>query len=148
VTPEKIQSTVYIHAPAGLVWKFLTDPRLMKSWMADEDSSLEIVSANSPGGELVIRGILSGKRFENKGTITRFKPEVAFGYTHLSSLSSLPDDTENFCRIEFELSPESDGTRLDLCITNFPTPGIYKHMELYWKATLLVLRTVTERDSN
>ncbi|WP_373549783.1 hypothetical protein [Haliscomenobacter sp.] len=88
-----------------------------------------------------MKGKLHKVKFENLGTILQFKPEKVFEYTHLSSISKLPDQPENYCTLNFSLSSsDADETTLNLSIANFPTYSIYKHMDFYWRSALVVLK--------
>jgi len=65
----------------------------------------------------------------------------------LSSVSRLPDKPENHVLLEFALVPNENGTRLTLALSNFPDEIIRKHMELYWRATLELIREFVESKS-
>jgi hypothetical protein len=44
-------------------------------------------------------------KFENKGIILKYLKERILSYSHLSSVSRLPDNIENYTVIEFVLTP-------------------------------------------
>ncbi len=141
---QRYGKTTFIEASPEAVWEALTDPERMAGWMGEPEMGLEIVTDWRIGGEIVIRGFHNGE-FENRGDVVRFRPGRSLGYTHLSSVSGLPDEPENHTTIAFELIPSGEGTSLHLSVENFPTDSIYKHMAFYWNATLGVLKKMVER---
>jgi uncharacterized protein YndB with AHSA1/START domain len=134
--------TVIINAPVSKVWHTLTDPSCMKRWMHDD--AIHILTDWTVGSPMVIEGILHGLHFKNNGTVLKFNTGSSLQYSHLSSLSALPDETQNYSVIEFDLTPTNYQTTLTLTLSNFPTETIYKHLELYWKATLQVFKNLVE----
>jgi uncharacterized protein YndB with AHSA1/START domain len=86
-----IKNFATINAPPSQVWRALTDPDLMRLWMGEPEMRVEIVKAHHHVD------------FENKGTVLHFEPNSILRYSHLSSLSRLPDKSENYTVIEFGL---------------------------------------------
>jgi uncharacterized protein YndB with AHSA1/START domain len=142
-TIERIDRTIDIDAPPGLVWRALTDPVQMKRWMAEPEMDLEILTDWAVGSPIVVRGFHHVK-FENTGSVLRFEPERALTYTHLSSLSQLPDTPESHSVLAFTLMSSERGTSLTLTIRDFPTHTIFKHIDFYWRTTLGVLKQFIE----
>jgi len=121
----------------------LTDPQLMKRWMMS-DIDIDIITDWSVGNPMVIRGTMNGKDFENRGTVLEFEPEKTLEYSHLGSLSRLPDQPENYAVVAFRLKPVGDQTALTLTLSNFATESIYRHLAFYWNVTLEVLKKMIE----
>ncbi len=141
---RKIMSkTVHIYASTTQVWHMLTTPELMKKWMMS-DIELEIITDWNVGSPMLIRGNLNGKDFENKGTVLQIEPEKTLQYSHLSSLSRLPDRPENYAIVAFRLEPVAGQTILTLTLHNFATESIYQHLAFYWNVTLEVLKQMLE----
>lgn len=92
---------------------------------------------------VLIRGFHHTK-FENKGIVLKYEKERRLSYSHLSSVSRLPDKQENYSILEFILTPIENHTRLNLTIENFPTDTIRKHLEFYWKTTMLTIKENVE----
>ena len=144
-TDSKIfNKTVNINAPTSQVWHILTTPELMKKWMISDGVEINISTNWKVGNPLVIRGNMNGKNFENNGTVFQFEPEKTLQYSHLSSLSRLPDQLKSYSMVEFRLQPMQDQTILTLTLSNFPTESIYKHLAFYWNVTLEVLKKMIE----
>lgn len=105
---------------------------------------LEVHSTWRPKSPIIISGF-HYTRFENKGTVLVFEPNKTLKYTHLSSLSRLADQDENYSILEFILMTEGNQTRLSLTITNFPTETIFRHLDFYWNTTMVMIKDVLEK---
>jgi uncharacterized protein YndB with AHSA1/START domain len=139
----QIQNSIIIHAPTAIVWEALTHPGMMKAWMGDPEMNIEVITDWKTGSPVTIKAF-HHLLFENHGTVLQFEPEKILRYNYLSSLSNLPDKPENYTDIKFSLSSAGGQTQLIVTLTNFPTDTIYKHLELYWRSTLNVLKTLVE----
>ncbi len=141
-----IFKTVAIQAAVSDVWHSLITPELMKLWMADTDMSIEVKTTWRLDDPILVHGHIHQIPFENRGAVLRFSPPHVLEYSHLSSLSDLPDIQVNHTVITFELIDDNDTTTLTLTVRNFPTESIYKHLVLYWTTTLDVLKSFVERN--
>ena len=135
--------TIQINAPASRVWEALTIPDIMKKWMAETE--IDILTDWKVGSPMIIRGRLHRIKFENRGVVLQFEPEKILQYTHLSSLSRLPDKPESYSVFEFRLAAVKNQTILTLTVSNFPTETIYKHLAFYWNVTLEILKRLIEK---
>lgn len=145
IQPDVITESVVIHAPAAVVWQYLTVPDLMQQWMLDTAMTMAIMTNWQVGSPILMQGTLHGIAFENSGTVLHYEPTTLLAYTHLSSLSQLPGKPADFCKIAFSLIPAAQETALTLTITNFPTFAIFKHLELYWRVALVGLKKQIEQ---
>ena len=136
---------VTIDAPASQVWQMLTTPELMKKWMMP-DIEIDIITDWKVGSPILMRGHMNGKNFENKGTVLQFEPEKVLQYSHLSSISRLPDRPESYTIMEFRLQSNENQTSLTLTLRNFPTESIYKHLTFYWNVTLEIIKKMIEEE--
>lgn len=143
--PEQISLTVSIHASAAKIWEALTIPALMQQWILD--TKVEIETTWAVGSPIIMRVPWYKKMLENKGTVLAFEPEHRLSYTHLSSISRLPDREESYTTLAFALVPEGNTTRLTLTLSNFPTESIFKHLEFYWRGTLQMLKERIEQQA-
>jgi uncharacterized protein YndB with AHSA1/START domain len=139
-----VRKTIRINAPISKVWDALTNPEMMKKWMSETE--INIFTDWKVGNPFVIRGRLHGINFENRGTVLQFEPEKILQYNHLSSLSRLPDQLENYSILEFRLAPINEETSLTFTASNFPTESIYKHFAFYWNVTLEILKRMIEAE--
>ncbi|ASS47176.1 MAG: ATPase [Candidatus Fluviicola riflensis] len=141
ITP--IEKTVLINAPASRIWEYLTHPERMKQWIGEPEMNIEIVTDWEVGKEIIIRGFHHAD-FENKGIVLQFEPNKLLQYSHLSSLSRLPDVDENYSVITFRLFSDKEQTALTVSVEYFPTESIYKHLDFYWKTTVEILKRMIE----
>jgi len=137
-----VNKTIQINAAISKVWEALTRPELMKKWMSETE--INILTDWKVGNPFLIRGRLHGINFENRGTVLQFEPGKVLQYSHLSSLSRLPDELENYSILEFRLAPINDETSLTFTASNFPTESIHKHFAFYWNVTLEILKRLIE----
>jgi uncharacterized protein YndB with AHSA1/START domain len=140
---DSFSTSVIIHADRKFVWKTLTDLTLMTKWLGEPEMKLEVQCNWVVNEPIFIRGF-NHIKFENKGVVLQFYQNSRLTYSHLSSLSHLPDVLENYSILDFILSPATDGTMLQLNIPNFPTEVIRKHLEFYWKATVVKIKKMAE----
>ncbi len=139
---ETITRSIAISAPVSKVWAALTDPAQMKVWMSQP--AMEVITEWIVGGAIIMNGPWYKARFENRGKVLLFEPDRALQYTHLSSLSRLPDKEENYSLLDFRLTPNGNETTLSITISNFPTETICKHLAFYWNVTLTILKKFIE----
>lgn len=140
----KFDHTLVIHAPPAAVWDALTDPTAMRQWMGDPGMEVEIQTDWTVGSPVWVRGFHLAQ-FENSGTVLTFEPTRLLRYSHLSSLSRLPNTPENHSIFEFRLAPADEGTSLTLTLTQFPTGSIFKHLDFYWRGTLGIFKRFVEQ---
>ena len=138
-----ISASVTINSQPKHLWAVLTTPILMQQWMGEPDMEIKVTTDWKVSSPITVTGFHNGL-FENKGIILNFDKERKLVYTHLSSISNLADKPENYCRIEFSLVPKNSQTELTVTIHNFPDEIIYKHMELYWKSTIFLIKEMAE----
>jgi len=137
--PKNIERAVYISATPPIVWQYLTDTDMMARWMGEQEMNIKVETDWTVGNPIVISGFHHTK-FENKGRVLDFEPNKLLQYTHLSSVSRLPGDEENYAIISFLLSSENEGTLLTLTLERFATETIMKHLDFYWRGAINVLK--------
>jgi uncharacterized protein YndB with AHSA1/START domain len=137
-------SSVLINSTVPVVWEMLTDPKMMSLWMGEPEMQIEIETNWKLNSPIVIRGY-HHVRFENRGLVIKFEKGKRLCYTHLSSLSRLPDVPENYSKLLFALTTGSEATELTVTIENFPTESIRKHLEFYWRGTLARIKAAVEK---
>ena len=75
-----IENSVTIDAAPSEVWRALTDPDLMKQWMAEPVMGVEIFTDWKVGSPIIVKGHHNNVDFENKGTILEFEPKSILRY--------------------------------------------------------------------
>lgn len=144
---EIFERNIEINAPVHVVWEALTNPVLMKQWMAEPEMELDIITDWKVGSLIVFKGF-HHVTFENKGFVLKFEPDKVLQYTHLSSLSRLADVPEHYSILEFVLvSSHNHRTKLTVTIRHFPTKTIFKHLEFYWASTLEIFKQFLQQAS-
>jgi uncharacterized protein YndB with AHSA1/START domain len=144
---KEIEYTVLINAYPDKVWEYLTNPGLMKTWMGEPEMKIEVHTDWTVGSPVIIKGF-HHIAFENKGTVMQFDPHKIARYSHFSSISRLPDITENYSIITFLLMPDEEQTSLTVRVENFPTETIYKHLDFYWRGILGLLKRHIEKNDS
>lgn len=135
----QILKTITINAPTEIVWQNLTLPALMKKWIGEPEMQIEI-STNWQIGSLINITGFHHVHFQNTGTVLQFKPHQTIQYSHLSSVSKLPNTPESYTIITFQLKPKGQLTQLTVQINNFPTESIFKHLNFYWETTIHIIK--------
>ena len=147
-TVQFVRKSIRINASLNAIWEALTQPELMKRWMSD--SEIEIVTTWDVGSPIIInvQEVSYKTAFTNTGVVLQFIKDRVLQYSHLSSISRLPDKPENYTIIRFTLQPGENQTLLDLDLNNFPTESHYKHINFYWAVTLEVFKRFVEERQN
>jgi uncharacterized protein YndB with AHSA1/START domain len=136
-------SSVLINSTVPVVWEILTDPKMMSLWMGEPEMQIEIETNWKLNSPIIIRGY-HHVRFENRGVVLEFEKDKRLCYTHLSSVSRLPDIPENYSKLLFTLKEGPTATELTVTVENFPTESIQKHLQFYWRGTLTRIKAVAE----
>lgn len=144
---KKVKTTVLIDASPSEVWKYLTTPGLMQKWMGEPEMNIEVITDWTVGNSILINGF-HHVEFENKGTILQFNFQKIIQYTHLSTISRLPDTKENYSIVTILIAPAEKGTGIGIQVENFPTESIYKHLDFYWQGTANILKHLIEQEEN
>ncbi len=138
-----IENTIQINADSSVVWTYLTQPDLMKEWMGEPEMNIVVSTDWVIGSDIFTKGF-HHVSFENKGKVLQFEPYTILQYSHLSSISRLPDSVENYSITSFLLKPSQSQTILTVKLENFPTETIFKHLDFYWKSTLVIIKKLIE----
>lgn len=141
---DSFSTNITINITPAKVWQVLTDPKIMTQWLGDPDMEIEVQTTWQINSPILIKGF-HHVQFKNKGIVLAFEKERKLSFTHLSSLSRLPDIPESYSTLTFILEPGDDDTHLMLNIENFPTESIRKHLEFYWRTTLITIKDKVEK---
>ena len=144
VMTDQFSTTVTINSEPLKIWTVLTNPEVMTKWMGEPEMKVEVNTDWKINSPIFIRGFHHVK-FENKGVVLQYDKEKILSYSHLSSVSHLPDKPENYSILEFILTPVDKNTQLTLNIKNFPTEIIRKHLEFYWRTTIITIKKSVEK---
>jgi uncharacterized protein YndB with AHSA1/START domain len=134
------RASTKIDAPAADVWQALTDPALIKHYMAGAD----VKTTWKVGDPITYKGEWNGKKFEDKGEILEFVPQKRLKSTHFSPMSGQPDVPENYHVVTYALSSEGDKTMLTVIQENNPSAEMVAESEKTWAMMLEGIKTVVE----
>ena len=132
-----------INATTDKVWNALTNPEIIKKYMF----GATVVSDWKEGSKIVWKGEWEGKRYEDKGTILRFKPKRSLQYSHYSPLSKLEDSPENYHIVTIDLDEKDKQTIVTLLQTNNGDEKTKDHSEKNWKMMLASLKKLLEESN-
>ncbi|MFC5742939.1 SRPBCC family protein [Dyella tabacisoli] len=141
--PDRFSEEVVLEKSAPVVWRHLVSHHEMRKWLGGDDYSVEVDTTWTIGSAIVIRG-RHHLPFENRGEILAFRPCKELSFTHLSSLSRLPDQPSSYTKLSFALEAAGSQTILKFEASGFPTMAIYRHLHFYWMGTLAVFKRYTE----
>src|SRR5678815_6187888 len=84
--------TTSIGANKSTVWEALVTPDEIKQYMFGTD----VESDWRKGSQILWKGEMKSKKYEDKGVILKIEPEQTLQYSHFSPLSGEPDQPENY----------------------------------------------------
>lgn len=140
-----VNKEIKINASSSDVWKVLTVPDLIELWIGEPESKTEVKTSWKVGEYIFIDGIFHSMEYHNKGIVLEFNENKYLKYSYWSTLSQIPDITENYCITEFKLIEQEEDVLLNLIQSNFPTEVIYKHCNFYWNTVILRIKKLSEQ---
>ena len=111
-----IVATAEIDIPASpeRVWKALTDPAEVKTWMFGTD----LVTDWRVGSTITWKGEYQGNEYEDKGEVLTYDEPHVLAVSHFSPTTGQDDRPENYHTVTFTLTPDRDGTHVALTQDN------------------------------
>ena len=135
------EARITIHSPASKVWDALTKPELIKQYLFGAD----VISDWKVGSPITYKGEWQGKSFEDKGKIIEFEPEKRLRSTHWSPLSGVPDSSENYHTVTYELSEKDGSTDVAIIQDNNANEKERAESEQNWRTVLDGMKKLLER---
>jgi uncharacterized protein YndB with AHSA1/START domain len=132
------KQTIKLNAAPSEVWKVLTDPREIKKYFFGTN----VTSGWKVGSSIEFRGEWEGQEYIDKGTILELVTERKLVYDYWSSVGGTPDDQENYGLITYSLTPEGDGTLLEISQQGFDNEVKRDHSAESWKSVLESMKEV------
>ena len=108
--PDRIERTVELAHPPGVVWAALTTAEGLAAWFGDQ-AAIDL----RPGG--AARMTWTGQGFTAQMRVERVEEPTVFGFTW--PIYGLPEDDPRRTYVEFTLEPAGPGTRLTVVETGF-----------------------------
>ena len=103
-----------IAASPERVWKALTDPAEVKTWMFGTD----LVTDWQVGSPVAWKGEYQGNAYEDKGEVLTYDEPHVLAVSHFSPTTGQDDRPENYHTVTFTLTPDRDATRVVLTQDN------------------------------
>jgi uncharacterized protein YndB with AHSA1/START domain len=138
--PYIAKATTTIHAPVSKVWQALVNPEIIKQYLFNTD----VISDWKVGSPIIYRGEWEGKAFEDKGEILEIEPEKTLKSTHWSPLSGVPDSSENYHTVTYDLSAKEDATQVTITQDHNASEEEKEHSEKNWKSVLDNMKRLLE----
>ena len=136
-----VKASITINADRQMVWKGLTDPKLIKQYFFGTDAQ----SDWKKGSPIVFRGVWEGKPYEDKGTILDIDPTKFIKYNYWSNFSGTPDIPENYANITYSLKQNGNQTQLDVTQDGIANEEAREHSEKNWAGVLDGLKKLLEK---
>jgi uncharacterized protein YndB with AHSA1/START domain len=136
-----VKASITINADRQMVWKGLTDPKLIKQYFFGTDAR----SDWKKGSPIVFRGVWDGKPYEDKGTILDIDPPKLVKYNYWSNFSGTPDIPENYATIIYSLKQDGTQTKLDVTQDGIANEEARDHSEKNWLGILDGLKKLLEK---
>jgi uncharacterized protein YndB with AHSA1/START domain len=133
-------ATATIETPVSSVWEALVNPETIRQYMFGTTVS----SDWRPGSAITWAGEWLGRKYEDRGTITRIQPGRLLEYTHYSPLSGLPDVPGSYHTVTIELEDLGGRTEVRLSQDNNATEEARQHSEKNWAAMLDGMKALLE----
>lgn len=137
---DLVHAEITVDAPPEQVWRTLTDPELIRRYMADA----QVTTTWEEGSPIAWDGEWNGKAFRDTGTVLAVDEPRLLTVTHYSPLSGKPDTPENHHVVTYELTAGGDGTLLSVRQENNDSPEMAAESTRTWQAVLQGVKDVTE----
>ncbi|MBV8300704.1 MAG: SRPBCC domain-containing protein [Candidatus Dormibacteraeota bacterium] len=132
-----------IEAPAGRVWRALTDPDEISRYFFNT----KVETDWKPGSRIVWKGEWEGKAYEDKGEVLEVEPERLLSMTHYSPMTGQPDVPESYHTLRFTLSGDGDTTHVELTQDNNADDAEAERSATNWRTMLDGLKRTVEAGS-
>ena len=136
-----VKASITINADRQMVWKGLTDPKLIKQYFFGTDAH----SDWKKGSPIVFRGVWEGKPYEDKGTILDIDPPKFIKYNYWSNFSGTPDIPENYAIITYSLKQNGNQIQLDVTQDGIANEEARDHSQKNWIGVLEGLKKLLEK---
>jgi uncharacterized protein YndB with AHSA1/START domain len=134
------RAAVTIDAEPEVVWRSLTDPDRIARWMM----GAQVSTTWQVGSPITWRGEMNGTAYEDKGEVLAADEPRRLSMTHYSPLMGGDDVPENYHTVTYELTPEGDGTAVELSQDGNDTPEQAEQFSGNWQAMLDGLKQSVE----
>lgn len=144
-----VERTLYIDAPPGVVWRAMTDTRLIRLYRLNSS----ILGEWRKGETIQWFELKDGKEvLQAKGRLMEMMPGHRLRHTNYNPASGLPDEPANYTTVDITLDVEKDGrTRLQLWQGEFAglphAERMAREAGRRWVEALVGLKRVAEEEA-
>lgn len=143
-----IRNSISIQAAPAVLWDLLTNPEQTRKYMF----GCETVSDWKPGSSLLWKGVHEGNEMIFvKGDVVEIEPNKLLVYTVFDPHTSMPDISENYLTVTYELVPENGATTLKVSQGDYSkvAEGERRYAESYnngegWNPLLVEIKKLAE----
>jgi uncharacterized protein YndB with AHSA1/START domain len=142
MTTIEMTTAIELNATKAKVWNALINPEQIKKYLFGTDTHCDW----KPGSPIRFTGEWEGKQYEDKGTILAIETEKLLSYNYWSNFSGMPDVTENYQIVTFQLEERNNRVVLSLTQQNILSEESKKHSIENWNMVLNGLKELVEKN--
>lgn len=142
MTDHVARAEVTVDAAPDTVWRALTDPEQVRSWMVGTELSTDW----QVGSPISWKGQMNGRPYEDKGEVLANDEPRRLSFTHYSPLMGQEDRPENYHTVTYELTPAGggDGTTVTLSQDGNESQEQAEQFSANWQSMLDALKQTVE----
>jgi uncharacterized protein YndB with AHSA1/START domain len=129
-----------IAASPQRVWAALTDPEQIAVYMQGS----RVTTTWVVGSPITWDGEYDGRAYQDKGEVLTFDEPHVLSMTHYSPMMGQPDEPENYHTLVYTLTPDGDGTRLELTQDGNESEEQSEQFSQHWQQMLDGLKSLVE----
>jgi uncharacterized protein YndB with AHSA1/START domain len=131
-----------IAASPEQVWQALTDPEQIAAYMM----GARVATDWEVGSPITWSGEFQGRPYQDKGEVLTYDAPHTLSVTHFSALSGDEDVPANYHTLVYTLTPDGDGTRLELTQDGNDSEEQAEQFSANWQGMLDGLKALVDHD--
>jgi uncharacterized protein YndB with AHSA1/START domain len=129
-----------VAVPPERVWAALTDPEQIATYMQGS----KVTTTWEVGSPITWAGEYDGRPYEDKGEVLTYDEPRVLSVTHYSPMMGQPDEPENYHTLVYTLTPNGDGTHLELTQDGNESEEQAEQFSQNWQGMLDGLKATAE----
>lgn len=138
-----VKQSAWLNASPEAVWNVLTDPGQIKKYFYGTDT----ISDWKVGSSIEFSGEWEGQEYVDKGIILELIPERKLVYNYWSSVGGTQDIPENYGLITYLLTPQNNGTLLEISQQGFENEEKRDHSVEGWKNVIESMKQIIQTET-